>query len=82
MKENVKIEKHHLVCWLDSQSVKTAQSVSEEIGIDGGKKINGRKWTILVDKLGLPLAIKVIGANISDNQSGILSIDLLKGKSF
>ena len=45
-----------------------------------GKKINGRKRTILVDKLGLPLAIKVTAANISDNQSGILAIDLLKGK--
>jgi putative transposase len=54
--------------------------VSEETGIDGGKKINGRKRTILVDKLGLPLAIKVTAANISDNQSGILAIDLLRGK--
>ena len=54
--------------------------MSEEIGVDGGKKINGRKRTILVDKLGLPLAIKVTAANISDNQSGILAIDLLKGK--
>ena len=65
---------------IDSQSVKTVQFVSEEIGVDGGKKINGRKRTILVDKLGLPLAIKVTAANISDNQSGILAIDLLKGK--
>lgn len=54
--------------------------MSEETGIDGGKKINGRKRTILVDKLGLPLAIKVTAANISDNQSGILAIDLLRGK--
>ena len=65
---------------IDSQSVRTVQFVSEEIGVDGGKKINGRKRTILVDKLGLPLAIKVTAANISDNQSGILAIDLLKGK--
>lgn len=65
---------------IDSQSVKTVQFVSEEIGIDGGKKINGRKRTILVDKLGLPLAIKVTAANISDNQAGILAINLLKGK--
>lgn len=65
---------------IDSQSVKTVQFVSEETGIDGGKKINGRKRTILVDKLGLPLAIKVTAANISDNQAGILAINLLKGK--
>ena len=65
---------------IDSQSVKTVQFVSEETGIDGGKKVNGRKRTILVDKLGLPLAIKVTAANISDNQAGILAINLLKGK--
>lgn len=65
---------------IDSQSVKTVQFISEETGIDGGKKINGRKRTILVDKLGLPLAIKVTAANISDNQAGILAINLLKGK--
>lgn len=65
---------------IDSQSVKTVQFISEETGIDGGKKINGRKRTILVDKLGLPLAIKVTAANVSDNQAGILAIDLLKGK--
>ncbi len=65
---------------IDSQSVKAVQFISEETGIDGGKKINGRKRTILVDKLGLPLAIKVTAANISDNQAGILAINLLKGK--
>ena len=67
---------------IDSQCVKSVQFVREEIGVDGGKKVNGSKRTILVDKLGLPLAIKVTGANISDNQSGILAIDLLKGKVF
>jgi hypothetical protein len=36
----------------------------------------------LVDTLKLLLAIKVTGENISDNQSGILAIDLLKGKVF
>lgn len=32
--------------------------------------------------LGLALAIKVIAANISDNQSGNSAIDLLNGKVF
>ncbi len=36
--------------------------MSEETGIDDDKKINGRMRTILVDKLGLPMAIKVTGA--------------------
>jgi hypothetical protein len=41
---------------IDSQSFKAIRFVSQEIGADGGKKINGRKRTILVDKLGLPFA--------------------------
>lgn len=64
---------------IDSQSVKTVQFISEETGIDGNKKINGRKRTILVDTLGLPLAIKVCPANISDNEAGIKALQELKG---
>lgn len=65
---------------IDSQSVKKMQFIKEETGIDGGKNVNGRKRTILVDTLGLPFSIKVTAANISDNQAGILAINLLKGK--
>lgn len=46
----------------------------------GGKFINGRKRTILVDTLGLPWAIKVTAANVSDNQAGILATNLLQNK--
>jgi putative transposase len=65
---------------IDSQSVKTVQFVNKGIGIDGGKNVNGRKRTVLVDKLGLPLVIHVTAANISDNEAGIEAIKLLKGK--
>ena len=65
---------------IDSQSVKKMQFIGQETGIDGGKNVNGRKRTILVDTLGLPLSIKVTAANVSDNQAGILAVDLLKGK--
>lgn len=65
---------------IDSQSIKKIQFTNEETGIDGGKHINGRKRTILVDTLGLPWSIKVTAANISDNQAGILAVDSLKGK--
>ena len=65
---------------IDSQSVKITQFTFEEKGIDGGKLINGRKRTILVDTLGLPWSIKVTAANISDNQAGILAVDLLQSK--
>jgi putative transposase len=66
---------------IDSQSVKTVQFTSESTGIDGNKKINGRKRTIFVDKLGLPLVIHVTAANISDNEAGVLALKKLEGKT-
>ena len=65
---------------VDSQAVKTVPFVGEETGIDGGKKINGRKRTIFVDESGLAFAILVRAANISDNQAGILAAEYLRGK--
>ncbi|GAB4330973.1 MAG: hypothetical protein OHK0038_05500 [Flammeovirgaceae bacterium] len=47
---------------------------------EDNKKINGRKRTILVDKLGLPFAIKVTEANLLDNEAGIQAIERLSGK--
>jgi putative transposase len=41
---------------VDSQSVKTA-SGGEDIGFDGGKRVKGRKRTILVDTMGLLLGV-------------------------
>ncbi len=43
---------------IDSQSVKTTDVGGAERGFDGGKKVNGRKRHILVDTLGLMLAVK------------------------
>jgi putative transposase len=51
---------------VDSQSVKTA-SGGEEIGFDGGKKVKGRKRTILVDTMGLLLGGCVHSAGRSDH---------------
>ena len=50
---------------IDSQSVKT-QYASEERGIDGGKKVKGRKRHIVVDVLGDLLHVSVHAANHSD----------------
>ena len=50
----------------DSQSVPTAPMVSQEVGYDGGKRIKGRKRHILVDSLGILLAVVVTAANISE----------------
>ena len=65
---------------VDSQSVKCVQFIGADTGIEGGKKINGRKRTILVDTLGIPWAVKVTSAGLSDNQAGIQALETLKGK--
>ena len=51
---------------VDSQSVKTA-GAAQESGFDGGKKVKGRKRTILVDTLGLLLCATVHSAKRSDH---------------
>ena len=49
----------------DAQSVKTACG-GPECGFDGGKRIKGRKRHIVVDTLGLVLAVTVTAANVQD----------------
>jgi len=51
---------------LDSQSVKNVGGRQEARGYDAGKKITGRKRHLLVDTIGLPIAVKVTAANESD----------------
>ncbi len=51
----------------DSQSIKI-MTQGKDVGVDGNKKIKGRKRHILVDTLGLILAVVVIPANADDRK--------------
>lgn len=56
---------------VDSQSVKTVYS-SQFRGIDGGKKIKGRKRHIVVDVMGNLLSVFVFAANYHDTTVGAI----------
>ena len=51
---------------VDSQSVKTTAVGGEDRGYDGGKKVKGRKRHLLVDTMGLIVAVVVHSAGVQD----------------
>jgi putative transposase len=53
------------VC-IESQSVQTTAMGGPERGYDGGKKLNGRQRHLLVDTLGLLLAVLITRAGLDD----------------
>jgi putative transposase len=69
------------VACIDSQSAKTAGG-GEEVGTDGGKKVRGRKRHIVVDTLGLLLAVVVTAANVDDARGAELLFAQMPGKDF
>jgi transposase len=60
---------------VDAQSIRGADTVGKESrGYDAGKKINGRKRSIVVDTIGMLLIAVVTAANVQDRDGGNLVI--------
>ena len=66
---------------IDSRSCRSAPSCFGR-GFDGGKKINGVKVHLGVDKYGIPLAVDVSPANVHDTKGIIPVLRELSGKGF
>jgi len=67
--------------YVDSQSVKTTQG-GEQRGYDGGKKVRGRKRHIVVDSLGLLLAVLVTAASVDDGRAAQEVFAAMPGRWF
>ena len=62
---------------IDAQSVKSTLVSSQDKGFDAGKKIKGIKRHIIVDTLGLILAVVIQGASVQDRDGAISVINKL-----
>ena len=59
----------------DSQSIKLAPMIYEHRGIDGNKKVNGRKRHIMVDVRGRIYQAHIHAANLHDSPQGVNLLD-------
>jgi putative transposase len=62
---------------IDAQSVKSTLVSSQDKGFDAGKKIKGIKRHIIVDTLGLILAVVIQSASVQDRDGAINVVDKL-----
>jgi len=67
---------------IDSRSVKTTEVGGDDRGHDAGKKISGRKQHIVVDTLGLILAIVIHAASVQDYDGAKLVFEALAKRCF
>jgi putative transposase len=66
---------------IDSRSVKTSRHADTAVkGIDGGKKVTGRKQHIITDTTGFPLCVTVHAANIRDGKGAMSVTENLRYK--
>lgn len=66
-------------CIIDAQSVKNTDT-AEEKGFDGGKLVSGIKRHIAVDNQGLPHALAVTTADVTDRNGALIAMGKAKEK--
>ena len=65
---------------IDSQSVKTATMINQEVGYDANKNIKGRKRFTLVDTFGLLIAVSIVAASTQEREGAKKLFSKVKAK--
>jgi len=83
LREQVRVKKRKQVSpslgLVNSQSVKTA-SLTTEKGLDGNKKVKGRKRFLLTETLGLLMWVLIVAANVGERAGAQQLFEQNQGK--